>query len=110
MRRASWTWRISRCPPADLLARSQSRAFTEEDLAAFLNECADVADTENPTLALLLRILAECPLEVAAFWHTHLWELSGRISDDDAGVAQAAATALAQFAEDEGHEDPDAHA
>lgn len=84
-----------------LLEASEEHIETEHELGALLKRAGELASDCDPALATLCAILAECPAEIAAGWHTMLEELANRLHQDTDGptIARAIACALEQFEE-----------
>ena len=92
-------------PPtvADIAARAVwAHDLNERGMVRLLNDAATIADACDPALALLCRVLADCPLEVAAAWTPNVDALAQRLHPDtDApALCRAVAVALAAHAEE----------
>lgn len=86
----------------DLLAAAQGHLETERDLESVLIQAAELAEENNPALAMLLRVLAAEPSEIGAVRAEEMLNLATRLHPDSDGPAlcRVAGAALAQFADD----------
>ena len=87
---------------AELLAAAQGHLETERDLESVLIRAAELAEENNPALAMLFRVLAAEPSEVAAARADEMMILAIRLHPDSDGppLCRVASAALAQFADD----------
>lgn len=85
---------------SELFAASEARLETEHDLERLLIRASEIAEPFNPALAMLFRVLADEPSEIAASRSEDIGVLSGNLHLDTDGptLANAVSNALAQFA------------
>lgn len=86
---------------AQLMAAAEEHIETEHELSGLLCRAADLAQDLNPALALLFRVLAEEPSEVAAYRANDVAELAIGLRQDliESRLVNAVSAALQQFEE-----------
>lgn len=94
-------WRVAPMGATSLRARASMALDSEEALSTFLSDAASLADSCAPTLALLCRVLADEPGEVAGARSEAVRALAVRLAtvsaEDAAGIALSVAQGLAQW-------------
>lgn len=96
--------KVSAMSPQELLGLVAIEIESEDDLGEILKRAAELAIDSDPSLSLMMLVLADMPSEIAGVWAKNLEGLSAkldRFSDGDGALlAMVASRALAQFVEE----------